>query len=465
MDKFVLHVPKWQGQMIFSKEILVFLGVILLTIVGTLFCFWGYKYFRTILFLGIRTVVCYLSYLLVEPMTANLAARMFLTVSLTLFGLVLLYFLDIIFVYFLDKLRIRNALGKHVYLLAAPLGAVILGLTVYHFIWRDAVTAVVLSAVCLTGGLVFQYFNRKKVVRFKCYNDLLKMPLPKFETGETGAAVEAVAPMSELEPEAGLEILPEPEPEAESETLPEAEEAAEPVALMSELEPEAGLEILPEPEPEPETLPEAEEAAEAVAPMSELEPEAGLEILPEPEPAIVAVAEMDLSPAAVMEEETPVPEPEPTIVPVAEMHLKPVAMMDKVPEKESGGIRYLIFRKLEQEDELIEDALFVRKMKEDVMAEKQSGQLDTGLAALAAARYTQVAGEAVEKYKKPENTVAVAAQGTDTKRRRAKKKPEAGKRISGKEYARRERRFVHGVTVAIAGIGIFLAGRASKRKD
>ena len=428
MDKFVLHVPKWQGQMIFSKEILVFLGVILLTIVGTLFCFWGYKYFRTILFLGIGTVVCYLSYLLVEPMTANLAARMFLTVSLTLFGLVLLYFLDIIFVYFLDKLRIRNALGKHVYLLAAPLGAVILGLTVYHFIWRDAVTAVVLSAVCLTGGLVFQYFNRKKVVRFKCYNDLLKMPLPKFETGETGAAVEAVAPMSELEPEAGLEILPEPEPE-------------------------------------PETLPEAEEAAEAVAPMSELEPEAGLEILPEPEPAIVAVAEMDLSPAAVMEEETPVPEPEPTIVPVAEMHLKPVAMMDKVPEKESGGIRYLIFRKLEQEDELIEDALFVRKMKEDVMAEKQSGQLDTGLAALAAARYTQVAGEAVEKYKKPENTVAVAAQGTDTKRRRAKKKPEAGKRISGKEYARRERRFVHGVTVAIAGIGIFLAGRASKRKD
>ena len=428
MDKFVLHVPKWQGQMIFSKEILVFLGVILLTIVGTLFCFWGYKYFRTILFLGIGTVVCYLSYLLVEPMTANLAARMFLTVSLTLFGLVLLYFLDIIFVYFLDKLRLRNALGKHVYLLAAPLGAVILGLTVYHFIWRDAVTAVVLSAVCLTGGLVFQYFNRKKVVRFKCYNDLLKMPLPKFETGETGAAVEAVAPMSELESEAGLEILPEPEPE-------------------------------------PETLPEAEEAIEPVAPMSELEPEAGLEILPEPEPAIVAVAEMDLSPAAVMEEETPVPEPEPTIVPVAEMHLKPVAMMDKVPEKESGGIRYLIFRKLEQEDELIEDALFVRKMKEDVMAEKQSGQLDTGLAALAAARYTQVAGEAVEKYKKPENTGAVAAQGTDTRRRRAKKKPEAGKRISGKEYARRERRFVHGVTVAIAGIGIFLAGRASKRKD
>ncbi len=463
MDKFVLHVPKWQGQMIFSKEILVFLGVILLTIVGTLFCFWGYKYFRTILFLGIGTVVCYLSYLLVEPMTANLAARMFLTVSLTLFGLVLLYFLDIIFVYFLDKLRLRNALGKHVYLLAAPLGAVILGLTVYHFIWRDAVTAVVLSAVCLTGGLVFQYFNRKKVVRFKCYNDLLKMPLPKFETGETGAAVEAVAPMSEidveaesetlpkaeepaeavapmseLESEAGLEILPEPEPEAEPETLPRAEEAAEPVALMSELEPEAGLEILPEPEPEPETLPEAEEAIEPVAPMSELEPEAGLEILPEPEP---------------------------TIVPVAEMHLKPVAMMDKVPEKESGGIRYLIFRKLEQEDELIEDALFVRKMKEDVMAEKQSGQLDTGLAALAAARYTQVAGEAVEKYKKPENTGAVAAQGTDTRRRRAKKKPEAGKRISGKEYARRERRFVHGVTVAIAGIGIFLAGRASKRKD
>lgn len=423
MDKFVLHVPKWQGQMIFSKEILVFLGVILLTIVGTLFCFWGYKYFRTILFLGIGTVVCYLSYLLAEPMTTNLAVRMFLTVSLTLFGLVFLYFLDIVFVYFLDKLRLRDALEKHVYLLAALLGAMILGLTAYHFIWRDAVTVAVFSAVCLTGGLVFQYFNRKKQVRFKCYNDLLKMPLPKMEM-----------PEPEAEP---VMLAAEPEPETEAE--PESEEAIEPAVSEPEAEAEPIM-LAAEPEPEIEAEPESEEAIEAAV----SEPEAGAE------PVMLAIE----------------PEPQPSFVPVAEMHLKPVSVAEEAAsEKDSGGIRYLILRKSEQEEELIEDALFVRKMKEDVMAWKQSGQLDIGLAVLAAARHTQAVSEAQETYEVSVKTMAAAARGTDSRRRRAHKKPRAGKRISGKEYARRERRIVHGVTVAIAGLGIFLAGRASKRKD
>ena len=99
------------------------------------------------------------------------------------------------------------------------------------------------------------------------------------------------------------------------------------------------------------------------------------------------------------------------------------------------------------------------------MAWKQSGQLDIGLAVLAAARHTQAVSEAQETYEVSVKTMAAAARETDSRRRRAHKKPRAGKRISGKEYARRERRIVHGVTVAIAGLGIFLAGRASKRKD
>ena len=94
LDKFVLQLPKWQGELLFSKGTLMFVGVILLLIVGTLFCFWGYKYFRTVLFLGIGVVVCYGSYLLVEPMTANLVIRMFVTVSLTFLGMCFVYFLQ-----------------------------------------------------------------------------------------------------------------------------------------------------------------------------------------------------------------------------------------------------------------------------------------------------------------------------------------------------------------------------------
>ncbi len=181
MDKFVLKVPEWQGELLFSKEVVVFLGVILLMLVGTLFCFWGYKYFRTILFLGIGVVACYGSYLLVEPMTASLVIRMFLTVSLTFLGVCFAYFLDIIFGYLLDRFRVRGALGKRTYLIAAPLGAAILGLTVYYFIWRDAAVALAIALCCLVPGLIFQHHKRKKMVRFRCYNDLLRLRRPDWE--------------------------------------------------------------------------------------------------------------------------------------------------------------------------------------------------------------------------------------------------------------------------------------------
>ena len=168
LDKFVLQLPNWQGELLFSKGTLMFVGVILLLIVGTLFCFWGYKYFRTVLFLGIGVVVCYGSYLLVEPMTANLVIRMFVTVSLTFLGMCFVYFLDIVFGYLLDRLRIRSALGKRTYLFAAPLGAAVLGLTIYGCIWRDAVAAAGISLACLVLGLVFQHHRRKRMVRFRC---------------------------------------------------------------------------------------------------------------------------------------------------------------------------------------------------------------------------------------------------------------------------------------------------------
>lgn len=179
MHKFVLNVPKWQGELLFTKELLVFVSAIILMVAGILFCFWGYKYFRTVLFLGIGAAACYASFLIVESMTGNLVIRMFLTVSLTFLGICIVYFLDIIWGYFLDRSWLRNALGKNIYLIAAPLGAVIIGLTVYWFIWRGPVAAVVTAVACGVCGLIFQYFRRSKVVRFKCYNDLRRFPVRK----------------------------------------------------------------------------------------------------------------------------------------------------------------------------------------------------------------------------------------------------------------------------------------------
>lgn len=287
LDKFVLQVPKWQGELLFSKEIIVFLGGILLMIVGTLFCFWGYKYFRAVLFLGIGAVLCYGSYLLVEPMTANLVIRMFLTVSLTFLGMCFVYFLDIVFGYLLDRLRIRSALGKRVYLVAAPLGAAILGLTIYFYIYRDMVVAFGVALCCLVPGLIFQHRKRKKMIRFRCYNDLLRLRRPKFDEdgleilsdGAVGAAmpspVSSVLTTQEPEPVPVMAVEPEPEPEFEP----------EPVFMMNagrralfEIEsefaskPEYGIGILPElPEPElSEPEPPEPDVAEKVTPAEDI---------------------------------------------------------------------------------------------------------------------------------------------------------------------------------------------------
>lgn len=227
MDKFVLNVPEWQGELLFTKELLLFVGVIVLMLVGILFCFWGYKYFRTVLFLGIGAVTCYASFLLVEPMTGSLVIRMFLTVSLTFLGICIIYFLDIICGYVLDRLRIRNAVGKNIYLLAAPLGAGIIGLTIYWFIWRDFIVSSVIAAVCGVGGMIFQYFKRAKAVRFKCYNDLMRIPRP--EVGEDRAGLTAMAAAAATGtvtdgPESMAEAVSEsavPEPAVSESAVPE----------------------------------------------------------------------------------------------------------------------------------------------------------------------------------------------------------------------------------------------------
>ncbi|MDE6601505.1 MAG: TMEM198/TM7SF3 family protein [Lachnospiraceae bacterium] len=221
MDKFVLRVPEWQGELLFTEELLVFVGVIILMLVGILFCFWGYKYFRTVLFLGCGAVTCYASFLLIESMTGNLVIRMFLTVSLTFLGICIVYFLDIILGYFLDRLWIRNALGKNIYLIAAPLGAVIIGMTIYWFIWRDQVTAAVAAAVCGVGGLIFQHFRRTKVVRFKCYNDLLR--IPRLEAEANGLEYIAMETVVSPESEPVATVTPETVlPESESDILEDA---------------------------------------------------------------------------------------------------------------------------------------------------------------------------------------------------------------------------------------------------
>lgn len=413
LDKFVLQLPKWQGELLFSKGTLMFVGVILLLIVGTLFCFWGYKYFRTVLFLGIGVVVCYGSYLLVEPMTANLVIRMFVTVSLTFLGMCFVYFLDIVFGYLLDRLRIRSALGKRTYLFAAPLGAAVLGLTIYGCIWRDAVVAAGISLACLVLGLVFQHHRRKRMVRFRCYNDLLRLRRPKIDEDgleilSAGTAAAALASGSSALATSVPEAAPEAEPVASAEPAP----SAEPVASA-------------EPAPSFESEPVFAMNAQGQA-LSEIESEfaAGFEYgqgarpVPEPmrEEAEKSVTEL---------------EPLPAMSSAEEEEITPV------PYEISESVKNLILRKMETDEELLEEAFFVKRISKR-MSDKPDG---------AAAKKREGRSIRTERA----GRVQTGRPSPSVRNRKSRRKREEG--------------MVKAAVIAAAGLGAFIVGRVTKGGD
>lgn len=413
LDKFVLQLPKWQGELLFSKGTLMFVGVILLLIVGTLFCFWGYKYFRTVLFLGIGVVVCYGSYLLVEPMTANLVIRMFVTVSLTFLGMCFVYFLDIVFGYLLDRLRIRSALGKRTYLFAAPLGAAVLGLTIYGCIWRDAVAAAGISLACLVLGLVFQHHRRKRMVRFRCYNDLLRLRRPKIDEDgleilSAGTAAAALASVSSALATSVPEAAPEAEPVASAEPAP----SAEPVAAA-------------EPAPSFESEPVFAMNAQGQA-LSEIESEfaAGFEYgqgarpVPEPmrEEAEKSVTEL---------------EPLPAMSSAEEEEITPV------PYEISESVKNLILRKMETDEELLEEAFFVKRISKR-MSDKPDG---------AAAKKREGRSIRTERA----GRVQTGRPSPSVRNRKSRRKREEG--------------MAKAAVIAAAGLGAFIVGRVTKGGD
>lgn len=179
MENFILKVPEWQGELVFSEEVIVFVLTVFLMAVGILLCIRGYKYFQTFCFMGLCGMMCYFAYKTAERMTGNRVIQMTLTVTLTFVGLCITYFASILMNYMLEKIRIRQGLVKQRFLFASVAGGAVIGFTIYYGIYHNRRTAVLTGTAAGLLGILAQYKNRKKQIRFRTYNDLMKMKLPE----------------------------------------------------------------------------------------------------------------------------------------------------------------------------------------------------------------------------------------------------------------------------------------------
>ena len=193
----------------------------------------------------------------------------------------------------------------------------------------------------------------------------------------------------------------------------------------------------PEPEPafEPEPVFMMNEGRRALFEIeSEFasKPEYGIGILPEPEPAAAEKRTPAAEPAAKMPAVTK-EEAETDPAPV------PLEISDKVKD--------LLLRKMETDEELLEEAFFVKKVSKK-MAEKQEDER----------RKAQMQRRAMEEKKAQEDirieTISPVYPGKITLTKKDRK-----------SRRRREEGMAKGAAIAAAGLGAFLAGRITKGGD
>lgn len=163
------------AKLIFSGNLVFWLLIILLIATGILLCFFGYKYFRLISLGAICGVICFGGYHVAVRLTGNPIICLILCVSISSLGICMTYFVATVLTFLLDKTVVRQFMADKAYLVSAFLGAMVLALTFYFGIYRSLIAAVLIGLVCGGSGLKVQNKNKEKQVRFRTYEDLLKL--------------------------------------------------------------------------------------------------------------------------------------------------------------------------------------------------------------------------------------------------------------------------------------------------
>lgn len=182
MGEWILKVPDLGGEFTFNYELVSFLVVIALLVAGLVICLMGYKYLQTLIIVALGCFGGAVGIKIADSMTQNLILKMCFFVMFTFFSACVFYFISILIVSVLKALRIKNALAKRMYLVAAPIGAGVVGVVTYTSVYRSYIVAAALFVVLWISGTIWGKIRSSKRKTFHTYDELYNMkPLAKEE--------------------------------------------------------------------------------------------------------------------------------------------------------------------------------------------------------------------------------------------------------------------------------------------
>lgn len=172
MDKWILKVPVWEGEIEFTYDTVSFLLIIVTLLAGLILCFMGYKYLQSLCLVVLGCLMGIVGIRLTDGMTQNLVLKMCLFVIFTFLGVCLFYGLSILAVSVLKILHIKEKSARYSYLISAFFGAGVVGVVTFLYIYRGILAVSVLSVVLFVSGAFWGKKQAAKRKVFHTYDEL-----------------------------------------------------------------------------------------------------------------------------------------------------------------------------------------------------------------------------------------------------------------------------------------------------
>lgn len=183
MSDFILNIPEWEGTIVFSREVITFVIVIIALIAAVAMCFWGFRYFQTLALILLSCICGMIGFHIGERMTSNTVLQMCIFVIFSFLGICLLYFLSLLWSSFLSKLKIHAFVQRSLHIIASISGALVAGILTYIHVYKNPYIVIAGTLLLAIGGSWYGIRSATANRVFHTYDDLYKMkPLTEEKT-------------------------------------------------------------------------------------------------------------------------------------------------------------------------------------------------------------------------------------------------------------------------------------------